>query len=114
MIPWLLVAKALCATGKPLSELVAERQAAFPSSGEINTRLADPDAAIEAVRQRFGADAIRQEQVDGLSLEFAQWRLNIRKSNTEPPLRLNVESRGDRELMREQTAAVLAVIGEFT
>jgi phosphomannomutase len=113
MIPWLLVAKALCTSGRPLSELVAERQAAYPSSGEINTRLADPDAAITAVRRQFGADALSEEEVDGLSLEFAEWRLNLRKSNTEPLLRLNVESRGDAELMRRQTDAVLEVIGRF-
>ena len=109
MIPALLVLELLSQRGQPFSELVAERQALFPASGEINTKLADPDTAIEAVRARYANEALREENIDGLGLEFVDWRLNIRKSNTEPLLRLNVESRGDRALMEARTAEVLAL-----
>ncbi|GAB6039392.1 phosphohexomutase domain-containing protein [Endothiovibrio diazotrophicus] len=110
MIPALLALELLSRSGQPLSQLVAERQALFPASGEINTRLEDPDGAIAAVRERYGHEALREENLDGLSLEFADWRLNLRKSNTEPLLRLNVESRGDRALMEARTAELLALL----
>ncbi|MCA9519985.1 MAG: phosphomannomutase CpsG [Myxococcales bacterium] len=109
MIPWLLVAQAVSTSGRPLSELVAERMHAFPASGEIN-RGVDGDVAIARVRARYEAEAQRVEEVDGVTLEFADWRLNLRKSNTEPLVRLNVEARGSDELMRQRTEEVLALI----
>ncbi|MFA5516701.1 MAG: phosphomannomutase [Desulfuromonadales bacterium] len=113
MIPWLMVAALMSASGQPLSALVGERQRRFPASGEINRRLAEPQGAIAAVERRFAGDATSVDKTDGLSLEFADWRLNVRTSNTEPVLRLNVESRGDADLMRRKTREVLAVVDKF-
>jgi len=110
MIPWLLMTSILSRTGKSLSELIEARAAAFPASGEINRRLDDADAAIERVRARYEETAEGKDETDGLSLDMGAWRFNVRQSNTEPLLRLNVESRGDEELMREMTEEVLAVI----
>jgi phosphomannomutase len=104
MIPWLLVAEHMGATGQPLSALVAEMQAAFPSSGEINYRLDDPAAAIARIEAAYGPEAIGTDRLDGVSLSFPDWRLNLRTSNTEPVLRLNVETRGDRDLLRARVA----------
>ncbi|MFT5694988.1 MAG: phosphomannomutase [Myxococcota bacterium] len=111
MIPWLLVTELMSVTGKPLSELVAERMKAFPASGEINRRIEDPVATIAKIRNHFEADAVSIDRTDGLSLEFDQWRFNVRSSNTEPVVRLNVESRANPTLMRQQTEAILAMLG---
>ncbi|WP_429884708.1 phosphomannomutase [Geoalkalibacter halelectricus] len=110
MIPWLLVLELMGTSGKPLADLVGERQTRFPASGEINRKLADPQAAVAAVEARYADAALGVDRTDGLSLEFADWRFNLRLSNTEPVLRLNVESRGDAELMRARTAELLALI----
>jgi phosphomannomutase/phosphomannomutase/phosphoglucomutase len=110
MLPWLYVMQEMSTTGKSLSELVGAMREAFPASGEINRRLDDPDAALARVEQRYGGAALLIDRTDGLSCEFSEWRFNVRKSNTEPLLRLNVESRGDAALMREKTDEVLAVI----
>ncbi len=110
MLPWLLVAGILSATGKPLSSLVAERIAAFPCSGEINRQVDDPQAVLRMVRKRYGPLALALDETDGVSFEFAEWRFNLRLSNTEPLIRLNVESRGNVALLEEKTAELLAVI----
>jgi phosphomannomutase len=110
MIPWLQVVSALSETGRPLSELVAERIGRYPVSGEINLTLDDPAAAIAAVRARYAPKALGLDETDGLSLEFVSWRFNVRMSNTEPVVRLNVESRGDRELLDRVTQEVLGVL----
>jgi phosphomannomutase len=110
MIPWLLVAELLSSKSQPLSELVAQRIAAFPSSGEINSKLADPVAAIARVRAAYEPDALSVDETDGISIEFAQWRFNLRSSNTEPVVRLNVESRADQGLMQEKTAEILELL----
>ncbi len=107
MIPWLLVIEMMCRQRKLLSELVGERMARFPASGEINRVLPDPQAAIAAVEQQYTANAINIDRTDGLSIEFADWRFNLRMSNTEPVVRLNVESRGDHDLMAEKTQELL-------
>ncbi|QLE86068.1 phosphomannomutase CpsG [Shewanella sp. Scap07] len=110
MIPWLLIAELLCVKGKPLSELVKERIAAFPSPGEINSIVDDADVAIERVLARYRNDACLLDGTDGISLEFDIWRFNLRKSNTEPLLRLNIESRGDRQLLKAKTNELLRLI----
>ncbi|MDX9988218.1 phosphomannomutase CpsG [Thiothrix unzii] len=110
MIPWLLVAELLCTTGKPLSALVGERMVAYPCSGEINFRVQDVQASIAAVNAYFLADAPEIDSTDGLSMAFADWRFNLRGSNTEPVLRLNVESRGDATLMQQQTRLISQLI----
>ncbi len=108
MIPWLLVASLLCEGGKKLSELVADRIAAFPVSGEINSRVDDPDAIIARIEEEYGHG--QRDYTDGLSIAFADFRFNIRKSNTEPLLRLNVESRQKTELLQEKTQELLDFI----
>ena len=110
MIPWLLVAELLCTSNKPLSLLVKERIAAFPSSGEINSTLADPDGAIKTILEKYQAQATVIDRTDGIGLEFGTWRFNLRKSNTEPVIRLNVESKGDISLMQEKTQELLALL----
>ena len=98
MIPWLLVAELVSRHG-PLADLVADRKAAFPSSGEINFTLEDPKAAIERVREAFESEAVSIDEMDGLGFDMGDWRFNLRSSNTEPVVRLNVEARGDAELV---------------
>ncbi len=111
MIPWLLVAELVSRTGKSLSQLVSERQALFPASGEINREVADADAALAALHAKYAVAANTVDDLDGYSFEFDDWRFNIRKSNTEPVVRLNVESRGDAGLMKVKTEEVLGVLG---
>jgi phosphomannomutase/phosphomannomutase/phosphoglucomutase len=82
----------------------------FPASGEINRRLDDPRAAIRRAEERYRHEALRVDRTDGLSMEFAQWRFNLRCSNTEPLLRLNVESRNDLKLMETRTAELLDLL----
>jgi phosphomannomutase len=113
MIPWLLVAEIMSVAGKPLSELVAERIAMFPSSGEINRRLKDPAAAISRVENAYIRDSVMTAYTDGLSMEFQEWRFNLRSSNTEPVVRLNVESRDDDTLMRAMTFDILSILDSF-
>lgn len=113
MIPWLVLAQVLSETGQPLSSLVEERMARFPASGEINRRVPDATAAIAAIEAHYGPQAISLDRTDGLSLEFPTWRLNLRASNTEPLLRLNVESRGDRALMEAKTHEVLDALARL-
>jgi phosphomannomutase len=110
MIPWLLVAELVATTGKSLSELVSERQAMFPASGEINRQVENAQATLQALHERYAAEALNVDDVDGYSFEFPEWRFNIRMSNTEPVVRLNVESRGDQGLMEEKTREVLALM----
>jgi phosphomannomutase/phosphomannomutase/phosphoglucomutase len=110
-IPWLLVAQLLCESGKPMSALVGERIAKFPASGEINRKVTDAKSTIQRVQDRYRPGAKAVDFTDGLSIEFDQWRFNLRSSNTEPLIRLNVESRGDVALMREKTAELLELIG---
>lgn len=111
MIPWLLVVEMLSITGKSLSQLIGERMSMFPCSGEINFKVSDTEAAIRAVRGRFEAEALVVNEIDGIGLEFPDWRFNLRGSNTEPVLRLNVESRGDEALMRARTQEISNMLG---
>lgn len=112
MIPWLLVAELLSVLGKPLSELVGERVRAYPCSGEINFTVADTLASLDKVFIRYVDQAITVDRTDGISLEFPSWRFNVRASNTEPVLRLNVESCGNENLMRTKTAELSALLTE--
>ncbi|MBV9697303.1 MAG: phosphomannomutase [Gammaproteobacteria bacterium] len=111
MIPWLLVLAIISASGKPLSALVGERMRLFPASGEINRTLKqDAKAVIAAVRARYESAARDIDLTDGLSMEFDKWRFNLRSSNTEPLVRLNVESRADEPLMRAKTEEILQLL----
>ncbi len=110
MIPWLLVTEILSKTGMNLSALVKQMQDAYPVSGEINSRVADPDKAILKVEEHFSLVPGKRDYTDGLSFETETFRFNIRKSNTEPVLRLNVETRGNQKLMEEKTKELLQLI----
>ncbi|MDP7152576.1 MAG: phosphomannomutase [Paracoccaceae bacterium] len=109
MIPWLLVAELVSRHG-PLADLVAHRKAAFPSSGEINFTLDDPKAAIARVRAAFEPEALSIDEKDGLGFDMGEWRFNLRSSNTEPVVRLNVEARGDAELVLQGVERVKRVL----
>ncbi len=110
MIPWLLVAELVCSKKQSLEDMVAQRIKAYPSSGEINSKLKDADAALERVLAKYKDEATAIDETDGIGLEFGNWRFNLRKSNTEPVIRLNVESKGDIPLMEEKTAELLTLI----
>lgn len=111
MIPWLLVTALISEHDLPLADLVDARIHAFPVSGEINRRIGDPAAVLKSVEQHYAKEAKLVEHVDGLSMEFEQWRFNLRMSNTEPVVRLNVESRADRALMESKRDELLAMMG---
>lgn len=110
MLPWLLVAMQLARRGQRLSQRVEERVALYPVSGEINRGVPSVAATLAHIEERYAAQALSRDDTDGLSLDFGDWRFNLRGSNTEPLLRLNVESRGDRSLMNLKTAELLAAI----
>ncbi|MCQ2031174.1 phosphomannomutase [Stutzerimonas zhaodongensis] len=110
MIPWLLVTALMSETGNTLAELVDERMAAFPCSGEINYKVENVVATLQLVREHFQSQALRLDETDGISLEFDSWRFNLRGSNTEPLLRLNVETRGDEAALKRHVAEIEALI----
>ena len=110
MIPWLLVAGLIGSRRQSLSAMVAERIAAFPCSGEINRTIDDPAAVLAQAEAAYSDQALRIDHVDGLSMAFPNWRFNLRMSNTEPVVRLNVESRGDQALMEAKTAELLVLM----
>ncbi|MEX2326910.1 MAG: phosphomannomutase, partial [Pseudomonadales bacterium] len=111
MVPWLLVAGLMSAEGKTLSELVNERMIRFPASGEINRRIEDAATTIARIEADYAPHAKAVDRTDGLSMEFGDWRFNVRMSNTEPVVRLNVESRGDAGLMHKKTQELLEALG---
>lgn len=110
MIPWLLVAELLGRTGRSLEDLLSERMALYPSSGEFNYKLRDPGAAIERVIARYAPDAQSRDDLDGVSLDFGKWRFNLRRSNTEPVVRLNVEADGDPALVAAKRAEIETIL----
>ena len=110
MIPWLLVWQLMSRTGISLSEMLAERIKCFPVSGEINRLVDDPDAVIARIEDFYSDRPCKRDYTDGLSISCDAYRFNVRKSNTEPLLRLNVESRGDQALMETKTEELLQLI----
>jgi phosphomannomutase len=110
MIPWLLVARLVSQSGRSLNDLVGAMRRDFPSSGEINFRVRDVPATVARVEAALAGKARQVDRTDGLSLDFGDWRLNLRASNTEPLLRLNVEARGDAGLVADEVARVQAMI----
>lgn len=114
MIPWLLVIELMSRSGKRLSQLVGERMAAYPCSGEINYRVGDMAQAIEAVERHYLEKHPRVDRTDGISMEFADWRFNLRGSNTEPLLRLNVESHANAARVSERVAEIAALLHPYT
>lgn len=109
MIPFLLVAKLVAHTGRSLGDLVGEMISKYPCSGEVNSTVSDVQTVLDRVEKTYGPDG-KVDKIDGLSVEYDRWRFNLRGSNTEPVIRLNVESRGDRSLMQEKTSELLALI----
>ena len=112
-IPWLLVLELMSRKNQSLSTLIGDRMSRFPCSGERNDTVNNPRAIIDAVENHYASAALKVEKVDGLSMSFENWRFNLRMSSTEPVIRLNVESRGDQELMQEKTDELLALIKRF-
>ena len=110
MIPWLMVMELISKRGQSLAEVLAERRARFPSSGEINFHLADAGAALAAVRAHYIPKAQAMEEIDGLGLDFGDWRFNLRASNTEPLVRLNVEGRSNPDLVAQKAKELGAMI----
>jgi phosphomannomutase len=111
MVPWLLVLQLIGSSGRSLGSLVRSRVERYPASGEINRRVQDPRAVLSRVRSRYEPDALNIDETDGVSIEFERWRFNLRRSNTEPLIRLNVESRGDKALLQDKTREVLEQVG---
>ncbi len=113
MIPWVLMASKLSHSKSSLSEKLAARMSAYPCSGEINRQVANTSEVIAHVREKYQPLATKWDELDGISGEFGDWRFNLRSSNTEPLLRLNVESRGDRDVMQARLDELLAEIQPF-
>jgi phosphomannomutase / phosphoglucomutase len=110
MIPWLLVTALMSISGKRFSELVDERMAAYPCSGEINYKVSDVKAVLATVLEHYSAQSTSIDKTDGISVEFPEWRFNLRGSNTEPLLRLNVESRRDMTLVDAKVKEIEALL----
>ncbi|MDX1694838.1 MAG: phosphomannomutase [Ketobacteraceae bacterium] len=110
MIPWLMIAELICETGQTLSSLIDERISLYPASGEINRTIADAPSAISLIESRYNDSAKAISKTDGLSMDFDNWRFNLRMSNTEPLVRLNVESRRDGNLMRAKTEEIIGLL----
>ena len=111
MIPWLLIAELVSRSERSLGSWVKDRFAAFPSSGEMNFKVADTGKAIESVLSAYRADALSIDETDGVSLAFEDWRFNLRQSNTEPLVRLNVESKGKAETLVGHVSAIADTLG---
>ncbi|MBT8499497.1 phosphomannomutase CpsG [Pantoea agglomerans] len=114
MIPWLLVAELLAVKGETLSGLVSERMKAFPCSGEINYKVSDSKSVIAALKDKYLSSAIAEDNTDGISLDCQGWRFNVRTSNTEPLLRLNVETEGNIEALSNILKEIDSVIKATT
>lgn len=114
MIPWLMIVELMSKKNMPLSQLVAERIKKYPASGEINRVVENSEQVINTIRQHYEPLSKSIDFTDGLSLDMGEWRFNLRESNTEPVIRLNVESRGAVKLMQEKTAELLALMTPST
>jgi len=112
MIPWLLVIELLSVSGQSFSSLVEKRIAAFPASGEINREVQDANKVMEKINKVYADAALETDFTDGLSMNLGEWRFNLRMSNTEPVIRLNVESRADQALMQAKTNEILGLLSE--
>jgi len=113
MIPWLLITELLSQKDTSLSRLIEERKRRFPISGEINRRVSNIGAVLKAIEAAYACNALHIDYTDGLSMEFSDWRFNLRGSNTEPLLRLNVETRANERLLKEKTEELLGQIDNY-
>lgn len=110
MVPWLIVLEHIIETGRSMSDLIGDRMKRFPVSGEINRKVSDQKAVISLIEEKYSPGALSVDHTDGVSIEFRDFRFNLRSSNTEPLIRLNAESRGDRELLDRRTGEILDLI----
>jgi phosphomannomutase len=110
MIPWLLVSELISRKEQPLSHMLSARIEMFPSPGEINRSVKNPQKAIENVYEHYKQEVRHVDRTDGISLEFDNWRFNLRMSNTEPVVRLNLESRSDKSLLQKKTTEILSLL----
>ncbi len=110
MVPWLAIVSEISTSGKSLKQMVEERIAKFPCSGEINFKVADAPAILAKIEETYAPDALKVEHIDGVSVEFENWRFNVRSSNTEPLLRINVETRGDKDLVAQKVTELTELI----
>ncbi len=110
MIPWLLLVETLSVEGRPLSELLQNRMDRFPVSGEINRKVKDGQLVLQRIQEHYRGKEVASHHMDGLSMEFEKWRFNLRPSNTEPVIRLNIETRSDKALLKEKTQELLNLI----
>jgi len=112
MIPWLLVAELLCVKKQTISSMVKERIAKYPSSGEINFKVKDAQAVINRIESYNWQESFEINRIDGIDMVFEQWRLNIRCSNTEPVIRLNIESKGNVKMLKEKEELLIDLISD--
>jgi phosphomannomutase len=113
MIPWLLVTQIMSEASQTLSHLTSERMQQYPISGEINIKVENPEELLERVKEQYLEQSVSIDDMDGYSFDLSSWRFNLRMSNTEPLVRLNVESRADRELLMKKTDEILDFIEKF-
>jgi phosphomannomutase len=113
MIPWLLLVQTLCEENKPFSQLIEERVNKYPVSGEINRTVSDPQRVLREMESHYKGTEKAIDYTDGLSMEFSDWRFNLRPSNTEPVIRLNIETRQNHKLLQEKTDEILGLIKSF-
>ncbi len=110
MIPFLLIARLVSQTGTSLGDLVGEMIKNYPCSGEINAHVKNVKETLVKVEEHYKDAKI--DKIDGLSVEYSNWRFNLRGSNTEPVIRLNVETRGDEKLLKEKTSELEALVAQ--
>ena len=110
MIPWLLIVELMGKTGKKLSELIKDRKEKFPSSGEINFTISQPKKVFEKVLKYFDGQYLSYDDFDGLSLVFEDWRFNLRSSNTEPLIRLNVEAKKNSVFLNQRVSELTEIL----
>ena len=111
MIPWVLIAELVSNSNRSLGDWVKDRFAAFPSSGEVNFRVENATQAISKVLQAYGSNAISIDEPDGVSLAFENWRFNLRHSETEPLVRLNIETKGCAENLELKVKEISELLG---
>ena len=110
MIPWLLVIELLSIKKQTLSELIDDRKKKFPSSGELNFETSNSRKLFEKIHSRYESSVKCVDIFDGVSFSFDQWRFNLRISNTEPLVRLNVETKGNQELLDNKIRELVGII----
>lgn len=111
MIPWVLMADFVSRSGRSLGAWVKDRFTAFPSSGETNYHVKEATEAIDKVLSVYRAEAISIDETDGVSLSFRNWRFNLRRSNTEPLVRLNIEAKRGTDMIDAQVNAIAELLG---